>query len=136
MSDISQNWDASFSVIDAAITLTEGVTESNTSAELDLDGKSVSIVTIDADYSDHAKATGGLVIRIIRAIDASDYESDDGAAIMFEMPFTQNGTERKSFPLSANQFSKFKLKMDWLNSTSGSSVTIATAIKYAVGQVV
>lgn len=131
MPDTGYNWDANWTVIDAAIVLTQGGTITDQSAEIDLDGKAACLISIDSDYSDHAKATAGLSIKIKRDIDDTVYESANGAAINFEMPFTQNDTERKTFFLSAQQFQKFVLTQDWGNTTASSSVTTATAIKYA-----
>lgn len=131
MADTGYNWDANWSIIDAAITLTQGGTITDQSAEIDLDGKAACLISVDSDYSDHAKATAGLSIKIKRDIDDTVYESAKGVAVDFEMPFTQNATERKTFFLSAQQFQKFVLTQDWGNTTAGSSVTTATAIKYA-----
>jgi hypothetical protein len=111
--------------------LTQGGTISDTSAEIDLDGKAACLISFDTDYSNHAKATAGLSIRIIRDIDDTVYESDNGAGVNFEMPFTQNGTERKTIFLSAQQFQKFCIKQDWGNTTANAVATTATAIKYA-----
>ena len=131
MPDTGYNWDANWSVIDAATVLTQGGTITDQSAEIDLDGKAACLISIDSDYSNDAKATAGLSISILRDIDDTVYESSKGAAVKFEMPFTQNDTERKTFFLSAQQFQKFVLVQDWGNTTGGSSVTTATAIKYA-----
>ena len=131
MADTGYNWDANWTVMDAAITLTQGGTITDQSDEIDLDGKAACLISIDSDYSDHAKATAGLSIKIKRDVDDTVYESAKGAAVNFEMPFTQNNTERKTFFLSAEQFQKFVLTQDWGNTTAGSSVTTATAIKYA-----
>jgi len=131
MADTGYNWDANWTVIDAATVLTQGGTITDQSDEIDLDGKAACLISIDTDYSDHAKATAGLSIKIKRDIDDTVYESADGAAVNFEMPFTQNGTERKTFFLSAQQFQKFVLVQDWGNTTASSVATTATAIKYA-----
>ena len=131
MADTGYNWDANWTVIDAAIVLTQGGTITDQSAEYDLDGKAACLISIDTDYSNHAKATAGLSISILRDIDDTVYESANGAAVKFEMPFTQAGTERKTFFLSAQQFQKFVLVQDWGNTTANSVATTATAIKYA-----
>ena len=131
MADTGYNWEANWTAIDAAITLTQGGTITDQSVEIDLDGKAACLISIDSDYSDHAKATAGLSIKIKRDIDDTVYESANGAAVDFEMPFTQNNTERKTFFLSAQQFQKFVLTQDWGNTTASAAVTTATAIKYA-----
>ncbi len=86
---------------------------------------------MDTDYSNHAKATAGLTISILRDVDDTVYESLNGAALRFEMPFTQAGTERKAIFLSAEQFQKFVVQQDWGNTTANAVATTATAIKYA-----
>jgi hypothetical protein len=131
MADTGYNWDANWTVIDAAIALTQGGTIQDISAEIDLDGKAACLISFDTDYSDHARATAGLDIRIRRDVDDTVYESDKGAAMLFEMPFTQNSTERKVIFLSAQQFQKFVIQQDWGNTTGSSVATTATAIKYA-----
>lgn len=96
-----------------------------------MDGKAACLISFDTDYSNHAKATAGLSISILRDIDDTVYESSQGAAVKFEMPFTQAGTERKTIFLSAQQFQKFIIRQDWGNTTGSSVATTATAIKYA-----
>lgn len=131
MADTGYNWDANWTVIDAAIALTQGGTITDTSAEYDLDGKAACLISFDTDYSNHAKATAGLSIKIRRDVDDTVWESANGAAINFEMPFTQNSTERKTVFLSAQQFQKFVIQQDWGNTTGSSVATTASAIKYA-----
>jgi len=131
MADTGYNWEANWTVIDAATALTQGGTITDQSAEYDLDGKAACLISIDTDYSNHAKATAGLSISILRDVDDTVYESANGAAVKFEMPFTQNNTERKTIFLSAEQFQKFVLVQDWGNTTANAVATTATAIKYA-----
>jgi len=131
MTTLNYTWDANWTVINASIVLTQGGVITHTSAEIDLNGKVACLISIDTDYSNHAKATAGLSISILRDVDDTVYESLQGAALTFEMPFTQAATERKVFFLSAEQFQKFVLRQDWGNTTAGSNCTTATAIKYA-----
>lgn len=131
MADTGFNWEANWTVLDAAITLTQGGTITDESAEIDCDGKAAILISVDSDYSDHAKATAGLKISIKRDIDDTVYESANGAAVMFEMPFTQNSTERKAFALNVSKFQKIVLVQDWGNTTASSAVTSATAYKFA-----
>jgi len=131
MADTGYNWDANWTVLDAAIVLTVGGTITDQSAEIDCDGKAAILISIDSDYSDHAKATGGLEISILRDVDDTVYESANGASVNFEMPFTQDDTERKTFVLSCAQFQKLVLVQDWLNTTANGVATTATAYKFA-----
>ena len=130
MADTGYNWDANWTTIDAATVLTKG-DPPDISAELDLDGKAACLISFDTDYSNHAKATSGLTISILRDVDDTDYESVNGAAVRFEMPWSQGGTERKTIFLSAEAFQKFVIRQDWDNTTDGATATTATAIKYA-----
>ena len=107
-------------------TLTQGGTTTNTSAAIDLDVKASIEISIDVDYSDHAKATGGLFVYILRDINGTDYESEADNPWGFEMEFLQNGTRRRTFILHGIDFSRFKIFLDWKNSTASSATTIAT----------
>ena len=131
MADTGFNWDANWTVLDAAIALTVGGTITDQSAEIDCDGKASIMISIDTDYSDHAKATGGLKISIKRDVDDTVYESAKGAAIIFEMPFTQNSTERKTIVVDCSKIQKFVLVQDWLNTTADGVATTATAYKFS-----
>ncbi|MBE3140931.1 MAG: hypothetical protein IMZ53_10140 [Thermoplasmata archaeon] len=131
MATINYTWDANWTVIDAAIALTVAGTITDTSAEYDLSGKAACLISIYTTYSNHAKATAGLKISILRDVDDTLYETLNGAAISFEMPFTQAAAERKTIFLSAEQFQKFVLQQDWGNTTANGVATTATAIKYA-----
>jgi len=131
MGAIGYDWDASWSAIDAAIALTQGGTTTDTSAEIDLDGKAACLISIDTDYSDHAKATGGLSVYLIRETGDDSDEAEADGPWGFEMPFTQNGTNRKVFAISAADFQKFKIHLDWDNSTGSAVATTRTDIKYA-----
>ena len=117
--------------MDASIVLTVAGTITDQSAEIDCDGKAAIMISIDTDYSDHARLTGGLEISILRDIDDTVYESANGAAVNFEMPFTQNSTERKTIALNCSQFQKIVLVQDWLNTTASGVATTATAYKFA-----
>ena len=131
MADTGYNWDAAWSVIDAAIVLTQAGTDEDFSAVIDLDGKAACLISIDVDYSNHAKATGGLFVFIERETGDGSYELEADGPWGFEMTFTQNDTNRKVFVLSAADFQKFKVHLDWDNSTGSSVATIRTDIKYA-----
>lgn len=131
MPDTGYNWDDGWTVLDAAIALTQGGTTTDQSAEIDCDDKAAILISIDTDYSNHAKATGGLEISVLRDVDDTVYESFNGASVLFEMPFTQNSTERKTFALDCSKFEKIVLYQNWLNSTGSSVATSATAYKFA-----
>lgn len=131
MPDTGYNWDTSWTVLDASIVLTTGGTVTDQSAEIDCDGKAAILISIDTDYSNHAKATGGLRISVARDIDDTVYESLSGRSVVFEMPFTQAGTERKTIALSCAEFQKIVVIQDWLNTTASSNSTTATAYKFA-----
>ena len=131
MADTGYNWDASWTAIDAAIVLTQGGTTTDASATIDLDGKAACLISIDTDYSNHAKATAGLNIYITKETGDGSFESIADGAWGFEMAFTQAGTNRRVFFLSAAQFQKFQLYQSWGNTTGSSVATTRTDIKYA-----
>ncbi len=131
MAETGYNWEDAWTVLDAAIALTVAGTIVDQSAEIDCDGKAAIMISIDTDYSDHVRATGGLEISILRDIDDTVYESLGGASINFEMPFTQNSTERKTFVLDVSQFQKIVLYQNWLNTTASAVATTATGYKFA-----
>lgn len=131
MPDTGYNWDAAWTVIDAAIVLTQGGTIFDISAVIDCNGKASCVISIDADYSDDAKATGGLFVYVLRDIDGTVHEDEVDGPWGFEMPFAQAGTRRRTFTVDCSQISKFYLLLDWDNSTAGSIVTVATGKKYA-----
>lgn len=130
MADTGFNWDSIWTAIDAAIVLTQGGTTTDTSASIDLDGKAGCLISIDADYSNHAKATGGLFVYILRETGDGSYEVEADGPWGFEMPFTQNGTNRVVFPLSAADFKRFKIHLDWDNSVGSAAATIRTDVEY------
>jgi hypothetical protein len=131
MADTGYNWDAAWTPIDAAIVLTVGGTITDPSATIDLDGKAACLISIDVDYSDHAKATGGLFFHIQRETGDGSFEAAAYGAWGFEMAFLQNGTVRSTFFLSAGQYQKFQVYLWWKNTTASAVATIRTDIKYA-----
>lgn len=130
MGNTGHDW-GDWATIDAAIVLTTGGDVQDTSDAQSNDGKSACEVSIDADYSNHAKATGGLVVHIFRDVNGADYEGFDDAAWSFEMAFVQNGTRRRTFSIPPEMVGDFKVALEWLNTTGGSSVTVATGIRQA-----
>ena len=131
MADTGYNWDDSWTTIDAAIALTTGGTIADTSDAISLDGKAACEVSIDVDYSDHAKATDGLHVYILRDVNGTDYEDVDDLPWGFEMEFTQNGTNRRVFSVDPGMISRFKVYLAWGNTTSSSVATVATSYRCA-----
>jgi len=131
MADTGYNWDAGWTEVVAGNALTVAGTIVYTSALITLDGKAACEISIDTDYSDHAKATGGLSVYILRELGTGDYESEADGAWGFEMPFVQNSFGRKVFALSASQFNDFKIHLDWDNTTGSAVATTDIDIRYA-----
>jgi len=131
MADTGYNWDAGWTEVVSGNALTQGGTTTYTSSTISLDGKAACEISIDTDYSDHAKATGGLSVYILRECGTGDYEAEADGPWGFEMPFTRNSTNRKVFALSASQFNDFKIHLDWDNSTGSSVATSEVDIRYA-----
>ncbi|MEN6332963.1 MAG: hypothetical protein ABFE01_01815 [Phycisphaerales bacterium] len=131
MADTGYNWDTSWTE-EFSGTLTQGGTTDDTSAAISLKGKAAVAISVDADYSNHAKATGGLFVHICRDINGGDFEVEADGPWSFEMPFTQAGTNRQTFVLDAMAFGpSFKIYLDWDNSTSSAAVTVVTNYKFA-----
>ena len=131
MADTGYNWDAAWTELDAAIALTTGGTITDTSAAVDCDGKAACILSIDVDYSDHVKATSGLTVTILKDINGTDYETTTDQAWSIEINFTQDGTNRKAIPIDVSMTNKFKVLLDWGNTTGSSIATVATSYVFA-----
>jgi len=123
-----------FTTLTNAVALTQGGTIVDTSAAVDLDGKASMAVSVEAVYSDHAKAGAGLSVSVLRNIDNTNYEDNNSGALNFEMPFVQNTTVRKGFAISVGDFDKIKIRLDWGNTTSSSSVTVT--VRYKLSDIV
>jgi len=130
MADTGYNWDAAWTPIDAAITLTTGATVDDTSAVISLDGKAACEVSIDADYSDAAMTGAGLKVYLLRDVNGTDYEALLDQPWHFEMPFAQNLTRRRAFKVDPSDMGSFKILLYWWNTTA-SSVVVATSVRYA-----
>lgn len=132
MADTGYNWDAAWTEVVAATAQQEGEASIvYTSDTLSLDGKAACEISIDTDYSNHPKATGGLFVYILRECGTGDYEAEADGPWGFEMAFTQSGTNRKVFALSGSQFNDFKIHLDWDNSTTDAVATTDIDIRYA-----
>ena len=131
MAATGYDWDAGWTAIDAAIVLTQGGTITDFSAAQTLDVHSSCLISIDTDYSNHAKATGGLFIFIVRESESGTYEADADNPWGFEMVFTQNAANRRVFYLSGLQFNKSQIFQRWDNTTASSVATTQTGIKFS-----
>ena len=131
MADTGYNWDAAWTTIDEVIVLTTGGTDTDISAAISLKGKAACEVSIDADYSDHAKLTAGLSVYLLRDINGTDYESPGDLPWGFEMPFTQLASNRRSFTVDPALMGSFKIYLAWGNTTESSNVTVATSYRCA-----
>ncbi len=131
MANTGYDWDDTWTAVDAAVVLTQGGTTTDSSATLDLDIKAACLISIDTDYSNHAKATAGLSVYITRETGDGSFESVADGPFVFEMAFTQNSTNRKTFFLSASSYQKFQIHLVWGNTTGSSVATTKTDIKYA-----
>lgn len=121
------NWTGEFSG-----TLTTAGTDDDISAVIRQDVKASTEISIDADYSNHAKATGGLVVSVLRDVNGTDYELDPKTQALspvwqFEMAFVQNATIRKTFTVYGMDISQFKIHLHWKNTTGSSNVAVVTS---------
>ena len=129
MANTGHDWATSWTAIDAAVALTQGGTVTDFSATQTMDIHSSCLISIDTDYSNHAKATGGLFVFIVREVGDGNFEADADLPWGFEMPFTQNATNRRVFFLSGLQYNKFQIFLRWDNSTGSAVATTKTDIK-------
>jgi hypothetical protein len=130
MADTGYNWGAWTQCGVEAVVLTTGGTILEISDAIDLDGKAACEVSIEATYSNHAKATGGLEIGILGECNGTyQVQADIGAG--FEMIFTQNATNRERISVDPQQYGTFTIMHDWNNTTAGSNVTITTRYRTA-----
>lgn len=128
MGDTGYNFENSWTTLQNGVTLTQGSTVEDISSAVSMDGKAAVEIAIKAVYSNHAMATAGLSVYIER--DANDaYEDDADGPFGFEMPFTQNGTHRRTILMGPA--SNYKVHLVWGNTTASSSVTVTTSYKRA-----
>lgn len=130
MANTGYDWGAYADAI-ATTVLTTGGSVTATSAAQDMDIKAACEISVDADYSNHAKATGGLKIYILGDINGTDYEVVADLPFGFEMVFTQNGTNRRVFPVDPKQYGSFKVHAVWENTTASSNVSVTVKIRTA-----
>lgn len=130
MPDTGYNWGDWIQCGVEAVVLTTGATILEISDAIDLDVIAACEVSIEATYSDHAKATGGLEIAVLGECNGTyQVQADIGAG--FEMIFTQNATRRLPIPVDPKYRGKFKIMHDWNNTTASSNVTITTRYRTA-----
>jgi len=130
MSKAAYDWGAWTQCGVEAVVLTTGGTILEISDAIDLDGKAACEVSIEATYSNHAKATGGLEIAVLGECNSTyQVQLDIGAGP--EMIFTQNDTRRDRFRVDPQEYGTFKVMHDWNNTTASSSVTITTRYRTA-----
>ena len=131
MANTGHAWSAAWTTVDAAIVLTQGGDITDTSEEIDVGTKSGIEVSIDVDYSNDAKATGGLSVFILRDVNGTDFEDAADNPWGFEMPFTQNGNNRRTFTVDPASVGPFKILLSWANTTGSSVATVATMYRTA-----
>lgn len=130
MAETGYNWGAWTQCGVEAVVLTTGGVILEISDAIDLDGKAACEVSIEATYSNHAKATGGLEIAILGECNGN-YQVQADIGVGFEMIFTQNDTRRERFSVKPREYGTFKVMHDWNNTTANSNVTITTRYRTA-----
>ena len=130
MADTGYNWGAWMQCGVEAVVLTTNGTILKISDAIDLDGKAACEVSVEATYSNHAKATGGLEVAILREANAT-YQVQADSPLGWEMVFTQADTRRDVFSVSPQEVGTFKVMHDWNNTTASSTVTITTRYRTA-----
>ena len=130
MAETGYNWGAWTQCGVEAVVLTTAGTIEEISDAIDLDGKAACEISIEATYSDHAKATGGLEVAIL-ALCNETYQVQADIGVGFEMIFTQNATRRLQLSVDPKHHSNVKILHDWNNTTASSNVTITTRYRTA-----
>ena len=130
MSDTGYNWGAWTQCGVEAVTLTTGGTILEVSDAIDLDGVAACEVSVEATYSNHAKATGGLEVGVLRECNGT-YQVQADIGTGWEMIFTQNDTRRDGFSVDPQKMGTFKVMHDWNNTTASSNVIITTRYRTA-----
>jgi len=130
MAETGYNWGAWTQCGVEAVVLTTGGVILEISDAIDLDGKAACEVSIEATYSNHAKATGGLEIAILGECNGN-YQVQADIGVGFEIIFTQNDTRRERFSVKPREYGTFKVMHDWNNTTANSNVTITTRYRTA-----
>lgn len=123
MADTGFNWGSWTQCGVESVTLTTAGTIIETSDAISLDGIAGCEVSIEATYSNHVKATGGLEIYILGECNGT-YEAQADGPWGFEMVFTQNSTNRKRINVDPSKYGTFKVHADWNNTTASSNVSI------------
>jgi len=130
MADTGYNWGEWTQCGIEAVVLTTAGTILELSDAIDLNGKAACEVSVAATYSNHAKATGGLEIGILRESNGA-YQAQADIVAGWEMVFTQDDTRLDVFPIDPQQMRTFKVMHDWNNTTASSNVTITTRYRTA-----
>lgn len=130
MADTGYNWGAWTQCGVEAVVLTTAGTILEISDAIDLDGKAACEVSIEATYSNHAKATGGLEIAILGECNGT-YQVQADIGFGSEMIFTQAATNRDHISVDPQQYGTFKIMHNWNNTTASSNVTITTRYRTA-----
>ena len=131
MAEGTIKWDDTWTDITTAKALTQGGDIQDTDGPIDMADHVKALLSVSVLYSNHAKATAGFSIRVLREVaDTPAYETEQGASVSIELPFTQNATEAKVIELGEG-FDHFNLQMDWGNTTANAVATYTTKILYA-----
>lgn len=120
------DWDAAWTTttgINAATVTNAGTDVTET---LSNDTKLATEVSIEIAYG--ATATEGVVVSILRDVDATNLEGTGDAPYAFSMPFSTNTTHRRTITISGST-SAFRVH---LANDSGASVTATVRYRQAV----
>lgn len=130
MAETGYNWGEWAQCGVETVVLTTAGTILKISDAIDLDGKAACEVSVAVTYSNHAKATAGLEIGILRESNGT-YQAQADIVAGWEMVFTQNATRLEVFSVDPQQMRTFKVMHDWNNTTASSNVTITTRYRTA-----
>lgn len=131
MTSIYTNWESSWTNTSInASTVTDG-SSATTSSAISNDTKSATEVSITVAYG--ATANEGIVVTVLRDVDGTNFEAVADLPWGMAMPFDISTTFRRTFTISAEKVSSFKVRV---SNDSGASVTVSVKYKQAIVEVV
>lgn len=123
---VAFNWDAAYATTSVNATAI-AANASSTTATISNDEKLATEITVEIAYG--ATVTGGgAEIRVLRRIDATDFESVADAPQSFTMPVTASTTHRRAITVPGS-ISDFQIQV--FNPATNSSITATVRTRQA-----
>lgn len=127
MAEITQNW-GSWTTTSINSSSVSDESTATTSA-ISLDSTSGVEVSVAVAYGD---ATEGVKVFVLRDVDGTNYEAVTDKPWGFELPYAGSATRRRTFTVSADRVSSFKVLV---TNDTGDDVTATVRTRAAVVEV-